>query len=131
MPWPSALCALFSIVSLLSAVPTARCTNAAGLLFLKENALKHGVMELPSGMQYRIIVDGHGRESPASNTSCLMHYVGTLIDGTEFDSSYKRGKVCCIVFATKHPQSRVAFAAKRSRAALDDQRGARGSVAYE
>jgi FKBP-type peptidyl-prolyl cis-trans isomerase len=48
---------------------------------------------LPSGMQYRVIVDGAGLQSPYPNTSCLVHYTGHLIDGTEFDSSYKRGKV--------------------------------------
>ena len=82
-----------SILILLSISGIAHSTNSAGELFLSQNALKEGVSVLPSGLQYRVIIDGSGRESPFSNTSCLVHYVGTLIDGTEFDSSYRRGKV--------------------------------------
>ena len=76
-----------------SSLPPARCTNAAGLKFLSDNALKEGVVVMPSGLQYSIVIEGPGLESPFPNTSCLVHYMGTLIDGTEFDSSYKRGKV--------------------------------------
>ena len=82
-----------SLLILLSISGIAHSTNSAGELFLSQNALKEGVVVLPSGLQYMVILDGSGRESPFSNTSCLVHYMGTLIDGTEFDSSYKRGKV--------------------------------------
>ncbi len=90
MPRPTLAASLFILLSISS---IAHSTNSAGELFLSENALKAGVTVLPSGLQYSVIISGSGRESPFSNTSCLLHYAGTLIDGTEFDSSYRRGKV--------------------------------------
>jgi len=62
-----------------------------GEAFLAENAKKEGVVTLPSGLQYKILKQGEGKK-PASQESVECHYRGTLIDGTEFDSSYKRGK---------------------------------------
>jgi len=62
----------------------------AGEAFLAENAKKEGVVTLPSGLQYRILKQGDGKK-PVSQDSVECHYRGTLIDGTEFDSSYKRG----------------------------------------
>ena len=88
-----ALLVTLLIVLSVSAFPLADSTNAAGQKFLNENALKEDVAVLPSGLQYKVLVEGTGRETPFPNTSCLVHYTGTLIDGTEFDSSYKRGKV--------------------------------------
>lgn len=61
-----------------------------GDTFLKENAGKAGVKALPSGLQYKILAEGKGRK-PAASDTVTVHYRGTLIDGTEFDSSYKRG----------------------------------------
>ena len=55
------------------------------------NKLKDGVVSLPSGLQYKVIRKGSGAYHPAINTPCECHYAGTLIDGTEFDSSYSRG----------------------------------------
>lgn len=66
-------------------------TNAAGVAYLAENRNKPGVVELPSGLQYKVIKSADG-PSPSVRTKCECHYRGTLIDGTEFDSSYKRGK---------------------------------------
>jgi len=63
----------------------------AGAAFLEENKKKPGVVTLPSGLQYRIIREGAG-QSPKPTDTVLVHYRGTLIDGTEFDSSYKRGE---------------------------------------
>lgn len=60
-----------------------------GEAFLSENGKKEGIVTLPSGLQYRIITEGTGK-SPAETDSVTVHYRGTLIDGTEFDSSYKR-----------------------------------------
>lgn len=60
-----------------------------GRAYLAENAKKAGVVSLPSGLQYKIIKDGTGK-SPGSQDSVSVHYRGTLINGTEFDSSYKR-----------------------------------------
>jgi len=63
----------------------------AGRLFLQANQAKEGVTTLPSGLQYRVLAEGVGLEHPALGTPCECHYAGRLLDGTEFDSSYKRG----------------------------------------
>jgi FKBP-type peptidyl-prolyl cis-trans isomerase len=65
--------------------------KADGEKFLAENAKKEGVKSLPSGLQYREITPGKGK-SPKTSDTVTTHYKGTLIDGTEFDSSYKRGE---------------------------------------
>jgi FKBP-type peptidyl-prolyl cis-trans isomerase FklB len=58
--------------------------------FLAENKAKPGVVTLPSGLQYTILQAGTGRK-PADTDTVECHYRGTLLDGTEFDSSYKAG----------------------------------------
>lgn len=63
----------------------------AGEEFLKNNAAKEGVVVLPSGLQYQVVKEGTGR-SPKATDSVKCHYEGTLIDGTLFDSSVKRGE---------------------------------------
>ena len=63
----------------------------AGLDFLEANKLKPGVIELPSGLQYEVIHNGEGPKPLAAN-KVTCHYHGTLIDGTVFDSSVKRGQ---------------------------------------
>jgi FKBP-type peptidyl-prolyl cis-trans isomerase FklB len=72
--------------------PTADASNEEGLKFLAENRDKPGVIELPSGMQYKILEQGSGIHHPLPSTPCECHYAGRLLDGTEFDSSYSRGK---------------------------------------
>ena len=69
-------------------------SNAAGVKFLEENAKKDGVVTLPSGLQYKVIKSSteSGALTPKVNSPCTCHYAGTLIDGTEFDSSIKRGR---------------------------------------
>jgi len=62
-----------------------------GAEFLKQNACQKGVITTSSGLQYKIIKEGNG-EIPTLKDKVIVHYVGKLIDGTEFDSSYKRGK---------------------------------------
>ena len=62
---------------------------ALGEKFLSENATKEGVVTTASGLQYKIITPGTGK-SPKATDTVLVHYAGTLINGTEFDSSYKR-----------------------------------------
>lgn len=63
----------------------------AGEAFLAKNAKKEGVKVLPSGLQYTVIKEGTGKKPKATdNVKC--HYEGTLIDGTMFDSSIKRGE---------------------------------------
>jgi FKBP-type peptidyl-prolyl cis-trans isomerase FklB len=62
-----------------------------GEAFLAENKKKSGIKALPSGLQYKVITEGKGK-SPKATETVTVHYRGTLIDGTEFDSSYKRGQ---------------------------------------
>jgi FKBP-type peptidyl-prolyl cis-trans isomerase FklB len=59
--------------------------------FFAENKNKEGVITLDSGLQYKVLKSGNGK-SPKLSSSVEAHYAGRLIDGTEFDSSYKRGK---------------------------------------
>jgi FKBP-type peptidyl-prolyl cis-trans isomerase FklB len=63
----------------------------AGQDFLEANKSKPGVVALPSGLQYEIITQGKG-EKPLASQKVTCHYHGTLIDGTVFDSSVKRGQ---------------------------------------
>ncbi len=62
-----------------------------GEAFLAANKSKEGVITLPSGLQYKILTTGTGPK-PAAGDSVVCNYRGTLINGTEFDSSYKRGQ---------------------------------------
>jgi len=62
-----------------------------GAAFLASNKTKEGVVTLPSGMQYKILKEGTGPK-PTATDSVVCNYRGTLINGTEFDSSYKRGQ---------------------------------------
>ena len=74
------------------AVSAAAGTTPEGKKWLADNKGKDGVIELASGLQYKVIKDGEaGAKSPLVGTPCKCHYRGTLVDGTEFDSSYKRG----------------------------------------
>ena len=69
----------------------AEANAAAGAAFLEENAAREGVMTTESGLQYEVVEAGDGA-SPSAEDSVEVHYRGTLIDGTEFDSSYARGE---------------------------------------
>ena len=62
-----------------------------GKAFLAENAKKEGIVTLPSGLQYEVITEGNGKK-PSATDKVKCHYEGTLIDGTLFDSSIKRGQ---------------------------------------
>jgi len=62
-----------------------------GDAFLAENAKKEGIKTLASGLQYKVLNSGNG-PSPKATDQVKTHYRGTLIDGTEFDNSYKRGE---------------------------------------
>lgn len=64
---------------------------ARGEKFLAENATKEGVKTTDSGLQYKVLVDGEG-DSPDKSDEVTVHYVGTLINGEEFDSSIARGQ---------------------------------------
>ncbi len=59
--------------------------------FLAENKAKPGVLTTASGLQYKVLTEGNGNP-PGSNDTVTVQYKGSLLDGTEFDSSYKRGQ---------------------------------------
>jgi len=67
-------------------------TNSKGAEWLEANAQKEGVVSLPSGLQYKVLEKGSGTQHPSRSSQVTVDYAGTLIDGTEFDSSYKRGQ---------------------------------------
>ncbi|MBP5341989.1 MAG: FKBP-type peptidyl-prolyl cis-trans isomerase [Bacteroidales bacterium] len=67
-----------------------KAAKSEGEAFLKENAKRPEVNVTASGLQYEIVKEGSGRQPKASDT-VRCHYEGTLIDGTVFDSSYRRG----------------------------------------
>jgi FKBP-type peptidyl-prolyl cis-trans isomerase FklB len=69
----------------------AQANKLAGQQFLAANKTKEGVVTLPSGLQYKILKEGTGPKPTATDT-VVCNYRGTLINGTEFDSSYKGGK---------------------------------------
>lgn len=72
----------------------------AGKKFLEDNAKREGIKVTDSGLQYLVVQEGQGI-SPSSTDKVTVHYRGTLIDGTEFDSSYSRGE------PTSFPLNRV------------------------
>merc|ERR1711871_762105 len=63
-----------------------------GEQFLQDNKDKEGVITLASGLQYKVLVEGSGLKRPLVDSPCSCHHGGTLIDGTQFDSSFDRGK---------------------------------------
>lgn len=62
-----------------------------GAAFMAENKKKEGVIELPNGIQYQILKEGNGPK-PSPNSNIKAHYRGALLDGKEFDSSFKRNQ---------------------------------------
>ena len=69
----------------------AETNKKAAEQFLAANKSKEGVVTTASGLQYKVLTEGAG-DSPKANDQVTVHYKGTLLDGTEFDSSYKRGQ---------------------------------------
>ena len=69
----------------------ADANHAAATKFLAENAKKPGVVTTASGLEYQVLTPGSG-ESPKASDEVTVNYRGTLLDGSEFDSSYKRGE---------------------------------------
>lgn len=63
----------------------------SGAEFLKRNAQQEGIVTTSSGLQYKIMKEGTGG-TPTLKDTVIVHYSGRLIDGTEFDNSYKRGR---------------------------------------
>merc|ERR1719393_1103343 len=68
------------------------CGDASGHKFLQDKAKESGVVKLPSGLMYKVLKKGSGKFHPTPDSPCSCDYKGTLVDGTEFDSSYKRGQ---------------------------------------
>ena len=69
----------------------AQIAIAEGKVFLEENAKRACVTKTKSGLQYEVLTEGTGK-SPKATDTVRCHYEGTLLDGTVFDSSYKRGE---------------------------------------
>ena len=65
---------------------------AAGQAFLLENGKQEGVITTESGLQYKVLSKGEGTTNPSPKSKVKVHYHGTLIDGTVFDSSVERGE---------------------------------------
>lgn len=91
MPSLRILLAIFAVII----ASAAAGTNQEGLDFLAKKTSEGSIVKLESGLLYKEIVEGTGK-TPTANSPCSCHYSGTLIDGTEFDSSYKRGSVSTI-----------------------------------
>ena len=85
------LLALFSIAFLLI-IGIADATNEAGTKYLEEKSTEADVVTLPSGLRYKVLEKGNGAFHPTVSSPCVCNYAGSLIDGTEFDSSYSRGE---------------------------------------
>ena len=69
----------------------AQTAIAEGKVYLEENAKRNGVTQTKSGLQYEVLTEGTGK-SPKATDTVRCHYEGRLLDGTVFDSSYKRGE---------------------------------------
>lgn len=78
-----------TVAQMPTAAPVIDKDKAEGDAFLKKNTKKKDVVTLPDGLQYKIITKGHGKK-PTDTDVVSVNYAGTFIDGTEFDSSYKR-----------------------------------------
>ena len=74
-----------------AAAERGKAARSEGEAFLAENKAKPGVVTTASGLQYTVLNEGSGRQPKATDT-VRCHYEGTLIDGTVFDSSYRRGQ---------------------------------------
>lgn len=68
-----------------------KAEKEAGAKFLEENKSKTGVSHLPNGIQYEVLKEGEGKQ-PKPNSMIKAHYRGCLLNGNEFDSSYKRNQ---------------------------------------
>lgn len=80
------------LLALLSLIPLGvAATDEAGTAYLEEKSKLADVVTLPSGLRYKVLEKGKGIFHPKESTPCLINYAGTLIDGTEFESSYTHG----------------------------------------
>jgi FKBP-type peptidyl-prolyl cis-trans isomerase FklB len=82
---------LRSLIFFLIVAVVAAGSNKEGLAFLLKKEKEDGVTKMSTGLIYKELTKGTGK-TPTADSPCACHYSGTLIDGTEFDSSYKRGQ---------------------------------------
>lgn len=83
---------VFIILNRQKAKKAAEENKKIGAEFLAQNANKEGVVTTPSGLQYLVLQEGEGDNQPSATSRVKVHYHGTLIDGTVFDSSVQRGE---------------------------------------
>eukprot|EP00927_Polykrikos_kofoidii_P049197 TRINITY_DN4329_c0_g1_i6.p1 TRINITY_DN4329_c0_g1~~TRINITY_DN4329_c0_g1_i6.p1 ORF type:complete len:170 (+),score=27.08 TRINITY_DN4329_c0_g1_i6:87-596(+) len=88
----SAVMVVFVVLMKTSSILVATATDVDGTRFLEEKAKESGVVKLPSGLLYKVLEHGSGKYHPTVDSPCSCHYAGRLINGKEFDSSYKRGQ---------------------------------------
>lgn len=86
------LIGLFFIFKTFSVNKNAPQNIEIGVGFLANNGTKEGVKSTESGLQYEVLTQGEGTEHPTGSSKVTVHYHGTLIDGTVFDSSVDRGE---------------------------------------
>ena len=91
IPHLSAVLCTALLLLLVLGVAVTNATDEAGTQYLEAKSKEKGVFTLPSGLRYKVLKKGEGKSHPTVGSPCLCHYAGTLIDGTEFDSSYSRG----------------------------------------
>ncbi len=83
---------VFSFMRQNSNKKAAELNALLGSEFLVANKSEEGVLETASGLQYKVLTEGSGAEHPSASSKVTVHYHGTLLDGTVFDSSVDRGK---------------------------------------
>lgn len=83
---------VFIILNRQKAKKLAQENRDAGNAFLQKNAQEEGVVVTDSGLQYKVLEAGEGENHPTATSRVKVHYHGTLIDGTVFDSSVQRGE---------------------------------------
>lgn len=84
--------AVFIVQRIQAGKKNASENHQQGLEFLSKNMTQEGVVTTESGLQYKVLTKGTGEENPTANDRVKVHYHGTLIDGTVFDSSVARGQ---------------------------------------
>ncbi|MBV7314499.1 FKBP-type peptidyl-prolyl cis-trans isomerase [Shewanella sp. NIFS-20-20] len=85
-------CVVFYFYSSANNNKAAKANIEQGTAFLADNKLRDGVIETPSGLQYEFLVNAEGQQHPKATDTVTVHYHGTLLDGSVFDSSVDRGQ---------------------------------------
>jgi hypothetical protein len=85
-------CLILALLLAAVSVSVSAGTNEEGWAWLADNKNQPGVLELESGLQYKVLKKGRGPAHPTVDSPCSCHYEGKLLDGTVFDSSYERGE---------------------------------------